>query len=153
MVQSVKKNKKTNNKSKVCFGEGNIRWKSTVPPIKSSLFSARFAGIHLAICCCFPFFQVYNSLEKVAGKGASFHCYKKKLLVDIIIKWNKIQRDDSGWSLFLQFQLMVANGLFWRIIQFQLTHVFPFSSQASHEKTPLTFHYTGCLIGILRMVY
>ena len=52
---------------------------------KNSLFSAQFAGIHLAISCCFRFFQVYNSLEKVAGKGASFHCYKKKLLVDIII--------------------------------------------------------------------
>ena len=25
--------------------------------------------------------------------------------------------------------------------------------QMSHEKYPLTFHYTGCLIGILIMVY
>ncbi len=23
----------------------------------------------------------------------------------------------------------------------------------SHKKSPLTFHYTGCLIGILRMVH
>ena len=25
--------------------------------------------------------------------------------------------------------------------------------QLSHEKNPLTFHYTGCLIGILIIVY
>ena len=28
-----------------------------------------------------------------------------------------------------------------------------YATQLSHEKNPLTFHYTGCLIGILIMVY
>ncbi len=40
-------------------------------------------------------------------------------------------------------QTSFTNKVIWSILKFQL----------SHEKNPPTFHYTGCLIGILIMVY
>ena len=36
---------------------------------------------------------------------------------------------------------------------FGVALTFKHRGHLSHEKNPLTFHYTGCLIGILIMVY